>query len=204
MDTTKTSNKAAYTGILIAIAASVCCITPVLALLAGANGIASTFSWIEPLRPYLIGLTILVLAFAWYQKLKPKSKAEIECACEDDEKPSFRQSKKSLAFATLFAGLMLAFPYYSGIFYAQPTKEIVYIQQDNIVEEAFIVEGMTCTGCENHIQSEVNKLDGIISVKARYENGNTIVKYDRTKVLNQQIVESINSTGYKVIENDGK
>jgi copper chaperone CopZ len=204
MEASKISSKAAYAGILTAITASICCITPVLALIAGTSGIASTFSWIEPLRPYLIGLTILVLAFAWYQKLKPKSKAGIDCACEDDEKPSFGQSKKFLAFVTLFAGLMLAFPYYSGIFYAQPTKEIVYVQQHNIVEEAFIVEGMTCTGCENHIQNEVNKLDGIISVKASYENGNTIVKYDRTKVLNQQIVESINSTGYKVIENDGK
>jgi copper chaperone CopZ len=204
MEASKISSKAAYAGILTAITASICCLTPILALIAGTSGIASTFSWIEPLRPYLIGLTILVLVFAWYQKLKPKSQYEKDCACEDDENASFWQSKKFLLFVTLFAGLMLAFPYYSGNFYAQPTKEIVYVQKDNIAEETFMVEGMTCAGCENHIQSEVNKLEGIISVKASYENGNTIVKYDRTKVLNQQIVEAINSTGYKVIENDGK
>jgi copper chaperone CopZ len=204
MARSKTSNTAAYAGILTAIAASVCCITPLLALLVGTSGIASTFSWMEPFRPYLIGLAILVLAFAWYQKLKPKSQYGLDCACEGYKKPSFIQSKKFLLFVTLFAGLMLAFPYYSGIFHAQQTKEIVYVQQDNIVEETFMVEGMTCTGCENHVQSEVNKLDGIISVKASYEQSNTIVKYDRTKVLNQQIVKAINSTGYKVIENDEK
>ncbi len=204
METSKTSNTAAYAGILTAFAASVCCITPVLAIIAGTSGIASTFSWIEPFRPYLIGLTVLVLAFAWYQKLKPRSRHEIDCVCEEDEKPSFWQSKKFLAFVTLFAGMMLAFPYYSEIFYAKPNKEIVYVQQDNVIEETFIVEGITCTGCENHVESEVNKLNGIISVKASYGDGNAIVKYDRTKVSKQQIVQAINSTGYKVIENYGK
>ena len=63
----KSDNKLIGTGLLTAITASLCCITPVLALIAGTSGIASTFSWIEPFRPYLIGLTILVLGFAWYQ-----------------------------------------------------------------------------------------------------------------------------------------
>ena len=66
----KSENKLIGAGLLTAIAASLCCITPVLALIAGTSGIASTFSWIEPFRPYLIGLTILVLGFAWYQKLE--------------------------------------------------------------------------------------------------------------------------------------
>lgn len=70
----KTDNKLIGTGLLTAIAASLCCITPVLAIIAGTSGLASTFSWLEPFRPYFIGLTILVLAFAWYQKLKPQRK----------------------------------------------------------------------------------------------------------------------------------
>ena len=72
----KTDNKLIGTGLLTAIAASLCCITPVLALIAGTSGLASTFSWLEPFRPYFIGLTILVLAFAWYQKLKPQKKID--------------------------------------------------------------------------------------------------------------------------------
>ena len=72
----KTDNKLIGAGLLTAIAASLCCITPVLALIAGTSGLASTFSWLEPFRPYFIGLTILVLAFAWYQKLKPQKKID--------------------------------------------------------------------------------------------------------------------------------
>ena len=87
----KSENKLIGTGLLTAITASLCCITPVLALIAGTTGIASAFSWVEPFRASLIGLTVLVLGFAWYQKLKPRK--EIDCACETDEKPKFMQSK---------------------------------------------------------------------------------------------------------------
>jgi hypothetical protein len=37
-------------GLLAAITASLCCITPVLAVLGGLGGIASTFSWLDPLK----------------------------------------------------------------------------------------------------------------------------------------------------------
>ncbi len=200
----KTSNTAAYTGIFTAVAASICCITPVLALIAGTSGIASTFSWVEPFRPYLIGLTIIVLVFAWYQKLRPKTQEEIDCACEDDAKPSFWQSKRFLLIVTLFAALMLAFPYYSNLFYAQPAKDIVYVSQSNIKKQTFEVAGMTCAGCEAHVESEVNKLDGIISIKASYENANTIVEFDKTKTDLPAIRKAIEKTGYKVVENTTK
>ncbi|WP_052184288.1 mercuric transport protein MerTP [Psychroserpens sp. Hel_I_66] len=204
MTPNKTSNTAAYTGIFTAVVASVCCITPVLALIAGTSGIASTFSWVEPFRPYLIGLTIIVLVFAWYQKLRPKTQEEIDCACEDDAKPTFWQSKRFLFIVTVFAGLMLAFPYYSNLFYEQRTKDIVYVSQSNIEKHTFDVEGMTCAGCEAHVESEVNKLDGIISVKASYENANTIVEFDKTKTDLPAIRKAIEKTGYKVVENTTK
>lgn len=200
MNIERSSYSAMFTGVFTAITASLCCITPVLALIAGTSGMASTFAWLEAFRPFFIGLTVLVLGFAWYQKLKSKSQQEIDCACENDVKPSFLQSKRFLLFVTLFAGLMLAFPYFLGLFYAQPTKEIIYVQQDNMVDITFTVEGMTCSGCENHIESEVNKLDGIVSVKASYEKSNTTVKYDRTKVTEQRIIKAINNTGYNVSE----
>lgn len=187
--------------VLTALAASICCIAPVLAVLAGTTGLASNFSWIEPFRPYLIGFTVLVLAFAWHQKFKPKTKADIDCECEDD-KPKFFNSKGFLFLVTLFAGAMLAFPHYSYIFYPTPdtSKEIIYVEQSNVKEIRVNIEGMTCSGCEAHIENEVNKLDGILNVDADYEAANTIVKYDETKVDLQKIETAILSTGYKIVK----
>ncbi len=194
----KSENKLIGAGLLTAITASLCCITPVLALIAGTSGIASTFSWIEPFRPYLIGLTILVLCFAWYQMLKPKK--EIDCECETDEKPKFTQSKTFLGIVTLFAILMLAFPYYSGIFYSNTEKQIIVVDKSDIKTSEFKISGMTCASCEEHVNHEVNKLNGIVSSKASYENGNAIIEFDKTKTNETEIEKAINSTGYKVTD----
>jgi copper chaperone CopZ len=194
----KSDNKLIGTGLLTAITASLCCITPVLALIAGTSGIASTFSWIEPFRPYLIGMTILVLAFAWYQKLKPQK--EIDCECETDEKPKFIQSKTFLGIVTAFAIIMLAFPYYSGIFYANTEKQIIVVDKSDIKTTEFTISGMTCASCEEHVKHEVNKLNGIVDTKASYENGNAIIEFDESKSNETEIEKAINSTGYKVTD----
>ncbi len=201
----KSENKLIGTGLLTAITASLCCMTPVLALIAGTSGIASTFSWIEPFRPYLIGLTILVLGFAWYQKLKPQK--EIDCECETDDLPAgkagktkFIQSKTFLGIVTAFAIVMLAFPYYSGIFYPNTDKQIIVVDESDIKTTEFKISGMTCASCEEHVNHEVNKLNGIISSKASYENGNAIIEFDKTKTNETDIEKAINSTGYKVTD----
>lgn len=188
------------TTIVTAIAASLCCITPVLALIAGTTGMAATFSWLDPFRPYLIFITIIVLGLAWYQLLKPK-KQDIDCDCEEDEKSRFMQSKTFLSIVTVFAIAMLAFPYYADVFYSSNNKkENVVVNASNIETVDFDIKGMTCSSCEIHIEREVNTLDGIISVKADYEKGTTVVKYDKSKVKENSIEEAISSTGYKIIE----
>ncbi|MFT4851353.1 MAG: mercuric ion transport protein [Sediminicola sp.] len=196
----KTENKLISTSLLTAITASLCCITPVLAIIVGTSGIASIFSWVEPFRPYLIGLTILVLGFAWYQKLKPKK--EIDCECETDERPKFIQSKKFLGIVTGFAILMLAFPYYSGIFYPKTEKQIMVVEKSDLFTTEFKISGMTCASCEEHVNHEVNKLNGIVNSKASYENGNAIIEFDRTKTNEAQIEKAINATGYKVTDKE--
>lgn len=201
----KRENKLIGAGLLAAITASLCCITPVLALIAGTSGIASTFSWLEPFRPYLIGLTILVLGFAWYQKLKPKE--DLDCECEKDDlpagkagKPKFIQSKTFLGIVTAFAIIMLAFPYYSSLFYPDNKREVVIVNQSDIQIVNFTVQGMTCAGCEESIKHAVNELYGIINVTPSYEKGNTVVEFDKSKTSKVAIEKAINSTGYKVIK----
>lgn len=201
MKSQKSSKGLVWTGVLTAIAASLCCITPVLALIAGASGAASTFSWLEPARPYLIGITVLVLGFAWYQKLKPK-KADIECACEEDEKPSFWQSKLFLGVVTVFAALMLAFPYYSHIFYPKTESNVIVVNSNNVQEVNFEISGMTCQGCEEHIKNAVAQLPGFIEATADHTTGKATVKFDKTKTSLEDVVKAINVTGYTVIKQE--
>ncbi|KGO08686.1 mercuric transport protein MerTP [Elizabethkingia bruuniana] len=192
----KTNNKLIGAGLLTAIAASLCCVTPVLALIAGTSGLASTFSWLEPFRPYFIGLTILVLGFAWYQKLKPEK--QIDCNCETAEKPKFIQSKIFLGIVTVFAIVMLAFPYYSSVFYPKTEKQIIVVDKSNIQKVEFTINGMTCASCEEHVNHEVGKLAGIISSNTSYEKENAIIEFDNSKTNISEIETAINTTGYSV------
>jgi copper ion binding protein len=204
MSTNKLSSKSASAGLLAAIVASLCCITPVFSLLAGVSGIAATFSWIEPFRPYLIALTIGVLGFAWYQKLKPRTAEEIACACEADEKSSFWQSKKFLGFVTVFAALMLAFPSYSHIFYPKSNNiSVISADQESQIKLAeFKIKGMTCTGCEEPVKHSTSELQGVLETKVSHEEASALVKFDASIVTINAITEVINKTGYTVIESN--
>lgn len=199
MNKNSKSAKLVGAGIVTAISASLCCITPVLALISGAGGIASSFSWLEPARPYLLGITILVLSLAWYQKLKPRTIEEIPCACEEDEKPSFMQTKKFLGIITVFAFLMMAFPYYGHIFYPKSDEEVFVISSDYTQEVKFIVRGMTCASCEEHLNHAINELPGILSVSANSEDGTANIKYDNSITDKVAITKAIDGTGYKVL-----
>ncbi len=186
------------TGIITAIAASLCCITPILALISGASGIASTFSWMEPFRLYLIAITAVVLAIAWYQKLKTLKEDKIKCECEENNKTSFYQSKMFLSFVTVFALLMIAFPYYSSSFYPNNKKEIIYVNTSDIHTLQLNVEGMTCQTCNNHVVNAVQKLNGVIKANANYKTGKANVRFDKTKTSTKDIINAINSSSYKV------
>ena len=185
-------------GLFSAITASLCCITPVLALVAGTSGMAATFSWIEPFRPYFIGTATLTLGFAWYQKLKQKKQED--CDCVTEEKKTFLQTKTFLGIVTLFAATMISFPYYSHIFYPKQSREIIIVNESTIQKAEFKIEGMTCSSCAAHVQHDINELAGIILATASYENKNAIVEFDNSKTTLSDIQKVIDKTGYKVVD----
>ena len=113
------ANKSIITVIGATIAASLCCVTPVLAVLAGTSSLASSFSWLAPYHNYLVIFTILVLIYAWYDKLKPSK--DIECDCDDQ---GFFAGKTFLALVTVFTIIMLTFSQWgSKVFESAPIAE---------------------------------------------------------------------------------
>lgn len=185
-------------GVILAITASLCCITPVLALLLGISGIAAAFSWLEPARPFLIGFTVLVLGFAWYQKVKPRKAQEADCACDEDGNPGFWQSKTFLGIVTVIAIGLLSFPSYSHIFYKKNKNDISGVKESSLAVASFSINGMTCAGCEEHVKHAVNEVEGVLESSADYEEGTAMVKFDAAKVSVGKIVDAVNSTGYSI------
>ena len=191
----KKSKGVAATGIIAALAASSCCIPPIIAAIAGVGGAAGSLSWMEPLRPYLIGLAIIAISYAWYNYLKPK-KAD-DCGCSI-EKPKWYQTKGFLIGMTLFSVISITIPYYSHIFYSDNKKEVIVADKSNVESIKVEIQGMTCSSCEQHIDHSVNELEGILNIHSSYEKGNTEIQFDKTKTTIEKIEKAINSTGYTV------
>jgi len=66
----------------------------------------------------------------------------------------------------------------------------------------FVVEGMTCSGCEAGIKMAVGRLDGVDSVTASHEDGTAEVRYDAAAVSPEEIAATIGKLGYEASEED--
>lgn len=192
----KKKRNLASTGIFAAIAASLCCITPVFALMVGVSGIATSFSFLEPLRPFFIGIAVLTLGISWYQQLKPQK--AVVCDCENNT-TSFLQTKKFLFIVTIIAGSLLTFPYYSNIFFPETRSGLAIADSKNIQKVELAIQGMTCVGCESNVNHIVSNIDGVIETNSNYKTGKAVIKYDSTKTSVKNITEKIDETGYKVL-----
>ncbi len=192
------SKKKIFTVIGATVAASLCCITPVLAVVAGSSTLASSFSWLAPYHNYLVAFTALVLLYAWYDKLKPSN--TLDCAC--DTKQSFFSGKTFLALVTLFSVIMLSFPLWGDkVFNAAPSA-------------------VSCTTgtCESEVSQKkkvkinLNKQSNGSACKTKYdcakkpfkkvENSSQAavpVGEQAVKVFNTMLTEKSNPTPYKQV-----
>ena len=68
------------------------------------------------------------------------------------------------------------------------------------VEVVINVNGMTCEGCENAINSGLEGMDGIASAESSHEEKWTKVKYDENVTSVEEIKARITETGYEVVE----
>lgn len=70
---------------------------------------------------------------------------------------------------------------------------------NNNKKEAYLVEGMSCSGCENTVQRVVTNLEGVAYAKADLNTSSVSVEYDASKVNIDQIRSAINKVGYKFV-----
>ncbi|MBI1936919.1 MAG: mercuric transport protein MerTP [Ignavibacteriales bacterium] len=196
----KTNKLFRNSAIVTAVLASFCCITPVLAVLGGLSGAASTFSFLEPLRPYLIIFTVVVLGFAFYNAYKSQKQNEINCDCEEENTKykNFLNSKTFLWIVTVVVVVLITFPYYSKVFFPVVQNK-VHANSNQITQAKIEIEGMSCPTCEQSINYALKSEKGVLGAESSYKTGIAYVKYDDTKVKPEQLKKAIEEkVGYKV------
>ena len=176
--------------ILTAFFVSLCCIGPIVLAILGLGG-AGIFIGLETYRPYLIILTVIFLSISFYLTYRKR-----EVICEDGSciiQRGSKWSKISLWMITLFAVLFTVFPYIN-----LGTDSMAYdITDSQLTKVTIPVEGMTCASCNVSVETAINKLDGIRSVKADFESRSAVVIYNEQKISLDKIIDAINTLGYK-------
>ena len=69
----------------------------------------------------------------------------------------------------------------------------------NVKKSSYLVEGMTCSGCERTVQKVVTNLEGVESANADFTTSTVSVEYDPTKVGIDEIQSAIKNVGYKFV-----
>jgi len=59
------------------------------------------------------------------------------------------------------------------------------------------VEGLTCASCSLAVRRALKKMDGVKRVEPGPQENEALITYDASKVKLEQLVEAINSAGFK-------
>lgn len=194
--------------IIAAIAASLCCIGPLIFAGLGLGAFAAAAAF-ESARPYLLGAAVLLLAFGFYRAYFRR-----DAACAPGEacavKPVSRAGRIGLwigavavlafALSPYYAGYIAAFMHRRPPVAAQPagvTNTEGTSSEAALQTVTVAVEGMDCNSCEIPIRSALEKAPGVRSANVSYERGDAQVKYDPKQTDIGQIKRAIDSTGYK-------
>lgn len=69
----------------------------------------------------------------------------------------------------------------------------------NTIKASYLVEGMSCSGCERTVQRIVQNVSGVTAATADLKSATVSVEYDPSKTTLDQIRAAINSVGYKLV-----
>lgn len=113
------------------------------------------------------------------------------------------QKKTYLSLAAAFALCLLAAPNeasaQSQASGKKATQGVVQTKAKAQTAE-FKITGMTCNACSSKVTKAVNAVPGILNAEVSYENGNAIVKFDKSKTSVEDLKKAIASSGFKVTD----
>jgi len=185
--------------VVAAIAASICCIGPLVAVVLGVGSLAAA-SGLQRWRPLFLGVTFVLLGVAWYLTYrKPKAQGCAEgtpCAAT----PGAKGGKFVLWIATAIAVALAALPLYAGAVArllhpegAGPARSA----GANVASLKVKVPSMDCAACAVNIQRVLRKEEGVARAEVVFKTKEAVIEYDPARISAEKIIAVIDETGFK-------
>lgn len=178
-------------GLISAILGSACCVGPVLLAFLGvfslAGGFFSRFHWA------FIGVGAVGVAAAWWQFRREKRQLRAVAARMRNE----AVTRDILIFSTVLIVAVFGFSAYPLLARRARVPTATATTAANMESVTLPVSGMDCAICAVPIKERLHELAGVSHVEVNIPKGTVSVNYDPAKVKPEQLVATINSTGYK-------
>lgn len=182
--------------VVAAVAASLCCIGPLIAVTLGAGGLAAS-ALFEKWRPLLLVATFALVVLAWYLTYRKTSAGCAEgSACAS--KPVSNWNKLVLWLATGLVVVIAAFPSLSSALLRTTPGSVPPVKAGAGSAVLKVrIPSMDCAACAASIQAELRKLPGVQGARVSFGTTEAMVRYDAVKLSPAQIVAAIDATGFK-------
>ncbi|HFE44679.1 MAG TPA: mercury transporter MerT [Nannocystis exedens] len=189
-----------------AVAASICCLGPIVLIGFGASGAwMSRLSLLEPIRPLLILMTGGFLGYSFakvYAESANLQSCEPGSLCADPRTTTM--NKFALWGGTVFVAAMLMAPSLIGVMDSAKNTAVRAGEEDQGLQESggirqrvvLSIDNMTCAGCSSTVRGALSALDGVRVLEVTSEPPRAIVEFDRGTVSIATLIEATTEVGY--------
>ncbi|MEZ5413652.1 MAG: mercuric transporter MerT family protein [Opitutaceae bacterium] len=175
-------------GVFAGIAASLCCIGPLVALSLGLGSFAAS-AWFAQWRPVFLGLTFVLLGLAWYLTYR---KPKVDCEDGSCARPPGRAARVSLWLGTLVAVAAAIYP--SLPVAHQQINAAVVTSGD--AQFAVLIPSMDCPPCAAGIEASLARAPGVKQAVVNYDTKQAVLVYDPTVTNRDELLSLIDHSGF--------
>lgn len=175
-------------GVFAGIAASLCCIGPLVALSLGLGSFAAS-AWFAQWRPVFLGFTFVLLGLAWYLTYR-----KLKVDCEDGTCALLpgKAARISLWLGTLVA---VAAAIYPSLPTANHQINAAAIVRDD-AKLSVLIPSMDCPPCAAGIEASLRRAPGVKQAVVNYDSKQAVLVYDPTLTSRDILLALIDASGF--------
>ena len=175
-------------GVFAGLAASLCCIGPLLSLSLGLGSFAAS-AWFAQWRPVLLVITFVLLGLAWRLTYRRPKADCIDGTCAQ---PPGKAVHVSLWLGTLVAVASAVYPWLPAVARTRATVAVATGAQKFSV----LIPTMDCPPCATGIEASLRRTPGVLQASVDYETKKAELVFDPAVTDRAKLLVFIDRTGF--------
>jgi len=175
-------------GVFAGLAASLCCIGPLLSLSLGLGSFAAS-AWFAQWRPVLLAVTFVLLGLAWWLTYR---RPKIDCADGTCARPPGKAARISLWLGTLVALGSAIYPSLPAANH-QINAAAVTVGDAKL---SVLIPSMDCPPCAKGIEASLSRAPGVKQAAVDYDTKAANLIFDPAITSREQLLALIDASGF--------